>query len=112
MVGQARQKRLLKSKTITIDEALKAWQNKDLFVDVRTPEEYAQGHVPGATLISLQDLSARIGEIPQDRNVFLICRSGSRSGKATLALMNQQYTNVYNVDGGMSVWKGPVEANK
>lgn len=109
---QARKRRLLKNKTITIDEALEAWRKEELFIDVRTAEEYAQGHVPGAVLIPLVELPARMSEIPKDSKVHIICRSGNRSASATLSLLDQQYDNVYNVDGGMLQWKGPVEISK
>lgn len=112
MVGQARKRRLLKNKTVTTDEALEVWRNAGLFIDVRTPEEYAQGHVPGAVLIPLTELPARMGEIPKDCKVYIICRSGNRSSNATLSLIDQQYDNVYNVGGGMLQWKGAVEVNK
>lgn len=112
MVGQARKRRLLKNKTVTTDESLEFWRNEGLFIDVRTSEEYAQGHVPGAIQIPLKELSVRMSEIPKDRKVHIICRSGNRSSNATLSLIDQQYDNVYNVSGGMLQWKGPVEVIK
>jgi len=49
-----------------------------LVLDVRTPEEFAQGHVPGALLIPVRELEKRLGEIPGDRPVLLLCRTGKR----------------------------------
>ena len=51
-------------------------------LDVRTPEEFAQGHVPGASLIPVQELEARWREIPGDRPVLIICRTGRRAAAA------------------------------
>ena len=51
-------------------------------VDVRTPEEYARGHVPGAVLIPLGELGARLREIPESNPVLLLCRTGRRAEQA------------------------------
>ena len=51
-------------------------------LDVRTPEEFAQGHVPGVLLIPVQELEARWREIPEDRPVLIICRTGRRAAAA------------------------------
>ena len=48
-------------------------------VDVRQPDEYLGGHVPGAVLIPLNDVPDRFGELPTDREVLVVCRSGGRS---------------------------------
>ena len=58
-----------------------------LLVDVRQPEEYRASHLPGATLIPLQDLPERIDELPQDRNIVFYCRSGIRSRAAAAVLV-------------------------
>ncbi len=51
-------------------------------IDVRTEEEYAQGHIPGALLIPLQKLDASMGSVPADRPVLLVCRTGRRAEAA------------------------------
>ena len=78
-------------------------QPKPFLLDVRTPEEFAAGHAPGATLIPLDELKARLAEIPADREVLCICASGSRSSVATRQLQaaGRQATNVA---GGMGAW--------
>ena len=72
-------------------------------VDVRQPEEYAAGHVPGAKLIPLADVVARAGEIPTEGPVDVICQTGSRSQRAA-----DYYRNLgieaYNVAGGTKAW--------
>ena len=55
-------------------------------LDVRRPEEVAEGHVPGALLIPLQELGARLGEIPADRPVLILCRTGRRAAIAYEAI--------------------------
>lgn len=70
-------------------------------VDVRTPQEYAEGHLTAARNIPLQELEARMGEIPRERPVALYCRSGNRSGTAARMLHEAGYEDVYNI-GGLS----------
>jgi len=72
-------------------------------LDVRTPEEYKQGHVKGAELIPLNELSARMGRLPKGREIICICESGSRSSVAARHLKAQGY-KVSNLRGGMSRW--------
>lgn len=97
---------------ISMNEAVKALQNQQVvFVDVRTADEYKQGHVPGAILIPLADLENRRNEIPKDKKVLLICRSGARSSQANIILQKYGFTNTYSVNGGMLEWRGEVEKN-
>lgn len=72
-------------------------------LDVREPDEWTAGHAPEATHIPLGDLGQRTSEIPADRTVYVICRSGHRSGMATQALNKAGWTAV-NVAGGMQDW--------
>ena len=72
-------------------------------LDVRQPDEYADGHVPGAVLVPLGQVGERIDEVPTDRTVYVICRSGARSGRAAEALRSRGVDAV-NVAGGMLAW--------
>ncbi|MGC9520506.1 MAG: rhodanese-like domain-containing protein [Anaerolineae bacterium] len=74
-------------------------------VDVREEWEYAQGHIPGATLLPLGTLEDRVDEIPTDRPVVLVCRSDNRSGQAQRYLIDQGFDNVHNMTGGMVAWE-------
>ena len=77
---------------------------KPLVLDVREPSEYAAGHIGGSTLIPLHQLSSRMSELPQDREIICVCASGSRSGSAARRLAGEGYT-VLNMSGGMSRWQ-------
>lgn len=95
---------------IAMEEAQAIWRSKAaVFIDVRTPEEYKQGHIPGAVLIPLNELENRQSEIPKDKKVLLICRSGSRSAQANAILQKQGFTNTFSVKGGMLEWREAVE---
>lgn len=85
-----------------LNEKLKDKQ-KFILIDVRQPEEFKNGHVPGAKLIPLGELSRRLNELPKDKEIACICASGSRSSSAARMLAKQGYT-VMNVRGGMYLW--------
>ena len=72
-------------------------------LDVREDEEWAAGYAPGARHIPLGELGARSDELPQDEAVYVICRSGHRSGRAAQALANAGWDAI-NVAGGMQDW--------
>lgn len=88
-------------------------QEKDryIWVDVRTPEEYEEGHIPGALHIPHDQMGQRHDELVKykDQNILLICRSGMRSVHAAEILADKGYTNLYNLKGGMLEWTGPTE---
>lgn len=76
-----------------------------LFVlDVRTPQEFAEGHVPGAKNISHDQLAARLGEVPRDKDVVLYCHSGRRAGLAADVLKANGYTRLSHLEGDMQGW--------
>lgn len=72
-----------------------------LWIDVRSTEEFNEGHLPGAVHIEHTQISSKIGSITQDKNaeIKLYCRSGRRSGLAEVALKELGYTNVQNAGG-------------
>ena len=79
-------------------------------LDVRSPQEWAGGHIAGALHIPVDDIQKRLSEVPRDgRKLFVICAGGGRSQAAAAFLANRGYLNVHNVEGGMNSWKGPVE---
>ena len=74
-----------------------------LVVDVREPVEWDAGHISGAMLIPLGELGARAGELPRDRRMVIVCRTGSRSAYAADALHGAGYDAV-NLRGGLFAW--------
>lgn len=79
-----------------------------LILDVREPHEHAQGHIPGCRLIPLGELAQRLEELPKDREIIVVCRSGGRSAHATQHLLAMGH-RAANMAGGMLGWTGPVE---
>ena len=74
-------------------------------LDVREPAEWAETGVPeGAVLIPLGELGSRAVELAAERPVYVICRSGNRSRTASELLVTMGFTQVYNVDGGVTAW--------
>ncbi len=73
-------------------------------VDVREDDEWAAGHAPDAHHLPMMEIPARMGEIPGDADVVVVCRSGGRSGQVVAYLMNNGWDNVRNLDGGMHQW--------
>lgn len=72
-------------------------------VDVPEADEYRAGHVPGARLIPLNTLGARVHELPRDTPVYVVCHSGGRSAQATRMLLGAGIDAV-NVRGGTAAW--------
>ena len=80
-----------------------------ILLDVRTPQEYGEGHIPGSRNIPLQGLDsveAMIGE--KETPLFVYCYSGARSRQAVGILKSMGYTRVTNI-GGIAAWSGEVE---
>jgi phage shock protein E len=75
-----------------------------LLLDVRTPEEFAQGHLPGAVLIPHDQLAARLDEIDRDRWVLVYCRSGKRAGTAQ-DILEDAGVEVRQVEGSWLRWQ-------
>jgi rhodanese-related sulfurtransferase len=73
-------------------------------LDVREPDEWSAGHAPGARHIPMMEIPARLAELPTERDVAVICRSGGRSGQVVAYLMGNGWDNVRNVEGGMQDW--------
>lgn len=98
---------------VSVNEVEALRQREDVvLIDVREDWEYDEGHIPGVQLIPLGDLPQRMSEIPADKTIVAVCRSGNRSGQATNFLRQQGYNNVHNMTGGMNAWeeaKLPVE---
>ena len=95
-----------------------AWADQALFVlDVRTPEEYAAGHLPGAVNIPHDQLSARLGELSgaRERDIVVYCRTGRRSAEALAVLDGAGFKRIFQLKGDYTRWteeKRPVIATQ
>ena len=80
-----------------------------VLMDVRTPQEYREGHIPGSKNVPLQELD-KVSGVVENKNtpLFVYCYSGSRSRQATGILKQKGYTNVNNI-GGIAAYTGKVE---
>lgn len=74
-----------------------------ILLDVRTPEEFASGHIPGAVNISVETLAGRLSEVPANQTVVVYCRSGNRSATASQILADAGYSSIYDL-GGINTW--------
>jgi len=88
-----------------------------LLVDVRERSEFVEVRAPGAVLYPTSSFLLRFEELPKDRPLHVICRTGSRSAAVTAFLLRNGWTDVHNVAGGMVAWlhagldarRGPLE---
>ncbi len=94
-----------------VNQGVQTYQNTAgaVLLDVRTPQEYAGGHIPGSKNVPLQELEKALSVIP-DKNapIFAYCYSGARSRQAVSALQHMGYGTVTNI-GGISDYRGKVE---
>jgi len=88
---------------VTLAAFAAAHSDGAIVIDVREPGEYESGHVPGATLVPVGQLSWRLHELPRDLPVYLICDSGNRSRSMTSLLLRAGY-DAYSVTGGTGAW--------
>ena len=89
---------------VDVQEAKRRQDGGALLVDVRETGEWRDGHAKGARHIPLGELSRRLADIPKDREVLVICRSGNRSRTAAQLLQRAGYDRVVNVQGGTMAW--------
>lgn len=90
---------------ISVAQAYQKYQQGIFFVDVRTQEEWDEMHAANSILVPLDELPNRLSEVPKDREVVVICRSGRRSKEALGILQNAGYSNVSSMAGGLNEWK-------
>jgi rhodanese-related sulfurtransferase len=92
---------------ISVDEAKAMLEEGNaVVIDVRRPDEWASGHVAGAIHIPVDDVLARIDELPEDKDLLFICAAGVRSGLACemAAAMNLATERIYNIEEGTPAW--------
>ncbi|MFZ3167386.1 MAG: rhodanese-like domain-containing protein [Candidatus Methanoperedens sp.] len=95
---------------ISVQQGKGMIDRQEVFIlDVRTKKEYEAGHIKGSTLLAVQnipkqELVEKLKEIPKDRKILVYCRSGQRSAKASGILIENGYSQVYNMQGGITEW--------
>lgn len=109
--------------TIAVDEAARRLREDPagpLLIDVREASEFAEVRAPGAVLVPTSAFMTRVGELPDDRPLLVICHVGGRSAAVAGYLVRAGRMDVVNVAGGMEAWeraglpvrRGPVEAGE
>ncbi len=97
-----------KFKNVGVDQFDKLRQQTNVVVlDVRTPKEFAEGHIPGAVNIdwNAADFGSKAAALDQSKTYLVHCAVGGRSAKASDKMTALQFTNVYNLEGGMKAWE-------
>ena len=89
---------------ISVSEAYNKYENGAFVLDVRTQEEWDQFHAPNSTLIPLDQLPARLNELPRDKEIVVVCRSGNRSQQGRDILLNAGFEKVTSMQGGLNEW--------
>ena len=74
-------------------------------LDVRQPEEWIETHIPDSTLIPLDQVAARIDELPTNQEIVVVCRSGNRSAQARDILLHAGLVQVTSMAGGLNQWQ-------
>lgn len=80
-------------------------------LDVRTPEEVAEGYIPNAANIDFylgQEFLDEVEKLDKSKNYYVYCRSGNRSGQACAMMNSVGFKNAYNLDGGFMNWEGEI----
>jgi rhodanese-related sulfurtransferase len=99
---------------ITPAQAYEKLQQGSFFLDVRTQDEWDQYHIAGSTLIPLDQLQDRVNELPKDKDIVVVCRSGRRSQSGASILQKAGFAHVSSMSGGLNTWTAanyPVEGN-
>ncbi len=97
---------------ISVDQAYQKYQQGAFFLDVRTVEEWNEYHAPNTTLIPLDQLPNRLNELPRDREIVVVCRSGNRSQQGRDILLSAGFRQVTSMSGGLKEWRAkgyPIE---
>lgn len=99
---------------IPASQAYEKFQSGAFFLDVRSQAEWDEIHIPNSTLISLDELPARLAELPTDNEIVAVCLVGKRSQEGQKILAEAGFKNVYCLEGGIQEWQAagyPTEGN-
>ncbi|MCS6991390.1 MAG: rhodanese-like domain-containing protein [Chitinophagales bacterium] len=108
----AAQQAPIKYHNISSREAARLMQSSHVIVlDVRTPEEYAAGHLPKARLINFydKDFAEQLEKLDKSKTYIVYCKAGGRSSKASQLMIEKGFTSVYNLEHGFDKWDGAIE---
>ena len=96
-----------KAKRVNASQATQLINKKAQVIDVRTPEEFARGHIRQSKLIPLSNFGEQLplAKLKQDKPVLIVCESGMRARRAAAMLDKQGYTDVAVLDGGVRSWQ-------
>lgn len=87
-----------------IHELWRAQPADHVWIDVRQPEEWAEGTIPGVQRIQLGELPAALDQLDKNKTYVIVCRSGGRSGRACQAMEQAGFKQLINFAGGMLAW--------
>ncbi len=91
---------------VSVQEAYALYQQPDVFfLDVREPFEWDAIHIPNTTLIPLGQLARRVNEVPRDKKIVVVCRSGNRSQEGRDILKRAGFSDVTSMNGGVNAWR-------
>jgi rhodanese-related sulfurtransferase len=99
---------------ISVDQAYQLYQEGTFVLDVRTQEEWNEYHAPNTTLIPLEQLQSRLNELPKDRQIVVVCRSGNRSQEGRDILLSAGFQAI-SMAGGLKEWSAqgyPIEGTR
>lgn len=91
---------------ISVQQAYSYYTSGVFFLDVRTPQEWEEGHIPNSTLIPLDELPKRLNELPASQPIVVVCRSGNRSQQGREILRRAGFEQVTSMSGGINQWRG------
>ena len=91
--------------TISIQEAHNLYEEGVFLLDVRTQEEWDDFHAPNTTLIPLDQLESRLGELPEGEPIVVVCRSGNRSQAGRDILLANGFEPTTSMEGGLNAWR-------
>jgi rhodanese-related sulfurtransferase len=90
---------------ISVEEAAQKRDQGAFILDVRTVEEWEEVHIPNSTLIPLDELPLRLSEVPSNREIVVVCRSGNRSQVGRDILLDAGFKQVTSMSGGVNEWE-------
>jgi len=90
---------------ISVEQARQKYDSGVFVLDVREQSEWNAGHIPNATLVPLGELQQRAAELPKDKEIVVVCRSGNRSATGRDILLKAGFASVTSMAGGMNQWQ-------